>query len=456
MRQQAAAALKLLSLADALLVAASLAVTVQGVPAVNLPLTFLFLLVTPFWMFLLGKAGVYESNRTEGLAGVLRKILSVQVAGSFALLNAFLLAGGVAGLELAARFTLYSGFLLVPEKLLLYVLLPLVRRRGFDHRKVCFVGSWGGARAQQEEFAAHPEWGLEVGCVGIGAADARRYYRYHDGSQLADSFEDLLLQEVIDEVLVVAAPEDVGGERFMLTLCAKYGLTGRVRLTGSPDDRGQIQQYPGDLLTVSGAADRRATRAWKRAMDVVLGGGLLLFVMPLLVVIAILVKLSSKGPMLFLQERVGQNGRRFRVFKFRTMIHNAEHELHTVFHTTISEGPAFKNPNDWRVTHVGRYLRRLSLDELPQLVNVLRGEMSLVGPRPLPVHEAAAVTGEDRRRFSVPPGITCLWQVSGRSDVKFADWMRYDLQYIDNWSLWLDAKLLLRTLPAVISGRGAY
>jgi exopolysaccharide biosynthesis polyprenyl glycosylphosphotransferase len=458
MRHLAAAALRFLRFADTVLLAACLAFVLRTSPPLSPTQTFVVLLVIPCYAFLLNTFGVYESNRTEGFRGMLRKIVSAQVAGGFILYNILFVAFGLRGINLTLRFAICSTLVLAGQKTLLYLLLPLIRKRGFDRRKVCFVGTWEEAAAQERKFNEHPEWGLRIGCVGIGPPDARVYHRFEDGAPLASSFEELLLIEVIDEVLVVATPQNVPAERFMLTLCAKYGLTGRVRIsTGDVVEVGRVQGYLGDVtIAVNNKLDRPATRFGKRAMDLILAGVMLFFAIPVLAVIAILVRLSSPGPILFQQERVGQNGRRFRLIKFRTMIEKAESELHSIYHTSITEGPAFKNPNDWRVTHVGRYLRRFSLDELPQLWNVLRGDMSLVGPRPLPVTEAARVTGEDRRRFSVPPGLTCLWQVSGRSDVRFADWMRLDLQYIDSWSLWLDAKLLLLTVPAVISGRGAY
>jgi lipopolysaccharide/colanic/teichoic acid biosynthesis glycosyltransferase len=175
-----------------------------------------------------------------------------------------------------------------------------------------------------------------------------------------------------------------------------------------------------------------------------------------MLLVALLVKLSSPGPVLFRQRRVGFHGRPFTLLKFRTMMDGAESLAHSLAARNITGGPVFKDRGDWRVTRIGRVLRRFSLDEVPQLLNVLRGEMSLVGPRPLPVHESDAISGAHRRRFTMRPGITCLWQVNGRSDVSYDGWMRYDLQYVDNWSIGLDARLLVRTIPAVLSGRGAY
>lgn len=176
-----------------------------------------------------------------------------------------------------------------------------------------------------------------------------------------------------------------------------------------------------------------------------------------LCLVSILVKLTSPGPIFFRQQRSGLNGRPFTLYKFRTMVTNAEQLKHELAAMNEMNGPVFKLVNDPRTTPVGKFLRKFSIDELPQLINVLRGEMSLVGPRPLPVDEVRRFNDlAHRRRLSVKPGLTCLWQVSGRNKVKdFKDWVRLDLEYIDNWSLWLDLKILCRTLPVVLTGAGA-
>jgi exopolysaccharide biosynthesis polyprenyl glycosylphosphotransferase len=195
----------------------------------------------------------------------------------------------------------------------------------------------------------------------------------------------------------------------------------------------------------------------KQAMDVV--GAALLFVLfsvPMLLV-ALMIKLTSPGPVLFRQQRAGLNGKAFTMLKFRSMTTNAEQRRHELEMLNEMTGPVFKLTHDPRVTRVGRIIRKFSLDEFPQLINVMRGEMSLVGPRPLPLEEVNRFDDlRHRRRLSVKPGITCLWQVSGRNDVNdFRDWVRLDLEYIDNWSLWLDMKILFRTIPVVLLGTGA-
>jgi lipopolysaccharide/colanic/teichoic acid biosynthesis glycosyltransferase len=168
-----------------------------------------------------------------------------------------------------------------------------------------------------------------------------------------------------------------------------------------------------------------------------------------------LIALTSRGPVVFRQQRAGFHGRLFEMYKFRTMVEGAEQLRDRVAHLNEMGGPVFKASGDPRLTRVGRILRRLSLDELPQLVNVLKGEMSLVGPRPLPVYEASQIKGAQRRRLAMRPGMTGLWQVSGRNWIDFEGWMQLDLAYVDRWTLGLDLRILLRTIPVVLSGDGA-
>jgi exopolysaccharide biosynthesis polyprenyl glycosylphosphotransferase len=218
----------------------------------------------------------------------------------------------------------------------------------------------------------------------------------------------------------------------------------RERRADASEDSGLLSARPWQL-------------ALKRALDVVGSTLGLLVLLPLLMIAALAVKVSSPGPVFYVSERVGRDGRPFRMMKFRSMAHGAHDSRATHHHLNIHDsGPVFKIRDDPRVTRVGRFLRRCSIDELPQLWNVLRGDMSLVGPRP-PLPEEFLLYGtRERRRLDVKPGITCIWQVSGRSDLDFETWVDMDLAYIDTWSLRLDARLLGRTVAAVLTGRGAY
>lgn len=195
----------------------------------------------------------------------------------------------------------------------------------------------------------------------------------------------------------------------------------------------------------------------KHTLDFVLSGIALVVLSPLLLFVALAIKLTSPGPVLFRQQRAGLNGRPFTMYKFRSMVTDAEQRKHELEVLNEMSGPVFKVSNDPRITPIGRFLRRYSVDELPQLFNVLRGEMSLVGPRPLPVDEVQRFDDvSHRRRLSVRPGLTCLWQISGRNNLTdFAEWVRLDLKYIDHWSLWLDIKILFLTIPVVLMAKGA-
>ncbi len=215
--------------------------------------------------------------------------------------------------------------------------------------------------------------------------------------------------------------------------------------------------YGRPMLVFRRGPDTSWAAVAKRAIDFVGSTVLLVLASPVMALAAIAIKLTSPGPILFRQERSGLNGRPFVMLKFRSMTTDAEQRKHELEALNEMSGPVFKVTNDPRVTPVGRWMRKYSIDELPQLINVLRGEMSLVGPRPLPVGEVARFDDHaHRRRLSVKPGLTCLWQISGRSEVTdFQEWVRLDLEYIDNWSLWLDLKILLLTVPVVLSGSGA-
>ncbi len=232
----------------------------------------------------------------------------------------------------------------------------------------------------------------------------------------------------------------------------------RQRQTADGPDRADGSAIPWESVMPARAGTLRwgAAHAIKRALDLIGASVGLVLTAPLLAVVAVLIKMDSEGPVLHRMYWVGLRGRRFSGFKLRTMVADAERQRHRLNHLNEMRGPAFKISGDPRITRVGRWLRRSSIDELPQLLNVLRGEMSLVGPRCPQVHEYAAFGPRQCLKLAVVPGLTCLWQVSGRAAITdFDEWVRLDLEYIRNWSLWLDFKILLRTIPAVLTARGA-
>lgn len=196
--------------------------------------------------------------------------------------------------------------------------------------------------------------------------------------------------------------------------------------------------------------------AVKRGIDILASVVLMLVTLPVLVITAVAVAVSTRGPIFYVQERVGRDGRHFRMVKFRSMYVDADERIGDVASLNQKSGPIFKLDNDPRVTAVGRIIRKLSVDELPQLANVLKGDMSIVGPRPPLPREVVEYSPLDRQRLTVTPGLTCIWQVSGRSELDFDEWIQMDLEYIRDWSLGLDLRLILRTIPAILTAKGAY
>jgi len=245
----------------------------------------------------------------------------------------------------------------------------------------------------------------------------------------------------------------------VIEICERGGVPARYLADVFQHRRnGNHHSLPVETLTAVAAQESSddSRLIVKRCADVVLGVLAIACLSPLLVISAVAIKVTTSGPILFTQERYGLNKRRFRMHKFRTMVADAETQQHLLEEYNEASGPVFKIREDPRLTRVGKVLRHLSIDELPQLFNVLRGEMSLVGPRPLPLRDVSRFSDPAlMRRFSVYPGITGLWQVSGRCEVGFDEWIRLVLKYIDVWSLALDFRILIRTVPAVLHGRGA-
>jgi exopolysaccharide biosynthesis polyprenyl glycosylphosphotransferase len=279
--------------------------------------------------------------------------------------------------------------------------------------------------------------------------------------EMVRRLETIMSEHPVDEVLVILPPKSYGPlVEKIVSRCEEEGVMVRVR--AELFELRTAKAYADDLeglpiLTIRSGPHDDWGLLTKRLIDIVGSAILLLMLAPLFLLVALVIKLDSAGPVFFSQERIGLNKRRFRILKFRTMIEGAEKRQAELEEQNEARGPVFKIKNDPRMTRVGRFLRRFSIDELPQLVNVLRGEMSLVGPRPLPVRDVERIdVAAQKRRFSIKPGLTCLWQVNGRSDIGFDEWVRLDLQYIDHWSLGLDMLILLKTIPAVFRGPGAY
>jgi exopolysaccharide biosynthesis polyprenyl glycosylphosphotransferase len=269
---------------------------------------------------------------------------------------------------------------------------------------------------------------------------------------------ELLRQQVIDEIIFAVDSRKLGEMEELFLLCDEQGVRTRVVVDFFPHVNSQVyldRLGPMPLLTFSAAPHDEIRLLAKRVTDVVLAAAALVLLLPFMLLIALLIRVTSPGPAIFRQERCGLNGRRFVFYKFRSMCDHAEEMKASLTHLSHKQ-TAFKIRNDPRLTGVGRFLRKFSIDEWPQLWNVLKGDMSLVGPRPAVPEEVEHYQTWQRRRLRMRPGLTCLWAVKGRDTLDFDTWMKMDMQYIDTWSLALDWKIILRTIPRVLSGRGAY
>ena len=274
-----------------------------------------------------------------------------------------------------------------------------------------------------------------------------------------DSLASVLQERVVDEIIFAVTMQELARLEPVIEHCADVGMRTRVQLEFLPAayTRIYLEKFRDlQLLSLSSAPDSELRLFFKRMFDVALSGVSLVVLSPLLACIAAMIRMTSPGPVFFQQTRCGLGGRRFTLYKFRSMINNAEQMRAELHQLNELDGPVFKISDDPRITMVGRWLRRFSLDELPQLWNILRGDMSFVGPRPAVPEEVEQYEDWQRRRLRMRPGLTCTWVLEGRNHLDFKRWMQLDLSYIDNWSLWLDVKIFLRTIPIVISGRGAY
>jgi exopolysaccharide biosynthesis polyprenyl glycosylphosphotransferase len=356
-------------------------------------------------------------------------------------------------------FALLNLLFLGAERLALRGALQHFRRRGMALRRVVILGTHREALRFARLIQRHPSWGLHlVGLVEDGDKDVAGDAP-HSLPLLGElaQLEEILQNQVVDEVLIARSSGTPEEMEDIFLLCEDLGITARLAVGGFPHviARAHMEEFQGRMLLTFTTQPGTLALALKRLVDL-LAGSLLLAVCAVPgLIIALLIKLESRGPVLFVQERIGLHGRRFRMLKFRSMVVDAEGRRTALHALNEMDGPVFKMRADPRVTTTGWFLRRTSLDELPQLLNVLRGHMALVGPRPPLPEEVSHYRRWQRRRLSMKPGITCLWQVSGRNQVDFEEWMRLDLRYIDTWSLWGDLKILLRTIPAVLSGRGA-
>jgi exopolysaccharide biosynthesis polyprenyl glycosylphosphotransferase len=400
-------------------------------------------------------AGLYDWQRVRDRGAELRCVLgATTTAAALALIFPLISKTGA----FSVMAVVYFG---VGAPVLILALRSIIRLattpRANDIRDIVIVGSGPRALKLYHDLCLQNGGYRVLGFVDSYDGGAEETAGHMLGT--IEQLEGLLMHRAVDEVFIALPVRSCHREiQQVIQVCERVGVRSKylsdIFESVSAKRRGEESGEFTFTAHVMAPEDHRMV--FKRAIDVAGAGLALALVWPVMLISAAAIRLTSPGPVLFVQERYGFNRRRFRMFKFRTMVANAEAAQSTLEDRNEVGGPVFKIKEDPRITSVGKLLRRTSIDELPQLLNVLRGDMSLVGPRPLPVRDVHRFSEAAlMRRFSMRPGITCLWQISGRSNIGFDEWIKLDLRYIDEWSLGLDFSILARTLPAVLKGDGA-
>jgi exopolysaccharide biosynthesis polyprenyl glycosylphosphotransferase len=442
----------------------------QAFPARFYPLSAylpLLPMALAIWGALLLLSGRYRSHRTVPLLDEAWAILRVCVTGTVVFTLALyilridvrLLGNDQVSRSWVLLLGIFSCLLLLCEKLFLRISSRYVRTRGFNYRTVLIVGTNAAALKIADSIHGHRFWGYRIlGFVVNGHSPADSWPGRYPILGEIKHIRHIIERHVVDDVIFAVSRRDLDRLEDLFLSLQEQGIRTRFAVNLFPHTQARVELEELDgipLLSFATGPTSPLPLMAKRLLDVALAALLLLLGLPVVAAIATLIKITSHGDVLFRQTRCGLNGRIFTLYKFRTMVEDAELRRQDLEHLNEMNGPVFKLKSDPRVTAFGRLLRRYSLDELPQLWNVLRGDMSLVGPRPPIPEEVARYERWQRRRLSMKPGLTCLWQVSGRNQIDFDRWMQLDLEYIDSWSPLLDLKILLRTIPAVLSGRGA-
>lgn len=424
----------------------------------------LFILLVLFlaWQISFRMVGLYRSRRMSTRFQEAIDILKVTTVSTFLLLTSgYIFKISLIDIPFLVTFWIISSSILIASRVVLHTFLKNIRRLGRNTRRMVIIGTGERALAFARKIKQSPDLGYNItGFIDDPWSGLEKFqgngWRHLGG---LNEFQEILRKNVIDEVVIsLPVKSHYDNISTIINLCEQQGII--IRFLSDLFDLKIAKSYIDNLdgiplLTLHTVPVEQWHLVVKRTLDIAVSSISLILLLPLFILVFALIKLDSRGPVFFIQERVGLNKRRFHLFKFRTMIQNAEHLRDQLAELNEVSGPVFKIKNDPRLTRVGIWLRKMSIDELPQLINVLKGDMSLVGPRPPIPTEVEQYQWRDRRRLSMKPGITCLWQVNGRSNCPFEKWMELDKEYIDNWSLWLDFKILAKTIPAVIRGSGA-
>lgn len=402
-------------------------------------------------------SGLY--NRSSGhILDEASSILGATSVGAMFTLAVVFLSQGYAYSRLLFIYAwVLSLLLLLLGRVGRQLVISLMRSRGKGLRNVLVVGGDNMGRMVMNIMASEPGRGYRA--VGFLCDQSNGDFGRFKWLGPVSKLGEVLRQDEVDEVFITAPASSRGRVMSITELCQRKRVPFKIvpdlyEISLSGVDMNDLGGIP--LIGMRESSIQGVNLFLKRAMDLCVSAMVLVGASPVLLVVAAAIKLDSPGPVLFTQERLGRDGKPFKIYKFRSMKAEAEKEVAELVDLNEASGPLFKIRSDPRLTRVGRWLRRISLDEVPQLINVLKGEMALVGPRPPLASEVEVYQDWHKKRLEVAPGVTGLWQVSGRSELPFDEMVMLDIYYIENWSPGLDAKILLRTLPAVLSGRGAY
>ncbi|GAB4322968.1 MAG: sugar transferase [Bacteroidales bacterium] len=418
------------------------------------------LLIVPVWFILIKSTHMAEMHRTKRYSQIIASYLRIVVIGLGALfLFMFLFKLNNISRLTILFFGLLNFMILVAVRITVYRIIKYFRVKGYNSRNVIVVADESSDEFI-EKILENKEWGYRLKYIVTNSSYI--YKKYKDIVSVHPervSIRNLIDLEIVDEVIYCKNEINQNNLRQLIADCQEVGVIFRMQsqLFGVAASRTKLNHFDDTpFLTFDNTPTEHFAYRVKNIFSVVVAAIILLIWSPVMLLIALAIKLTSKGPVFFKQERVGLRGRTFKMYKFRTMVVNAEELKKTLMDQNEMDGPVFKIKNDPRITGIGRFLRKTGLDELPQFINVLKGEMSLVGPRPPVPDEVKQYERWQLRRLSMKPGITCTWQIKpNRNDISFEDWMKMDLQYIDNWSNKLDLVLFFKTIRTIIKGTGS-
>lgn len=418
-------------------------------------------LLLVIWGSALYFCGAYEAFRVRSLSEILFTLTKSMLAGVILFASAaYLLKLHFLSRTFIVLIFIVSWLLLCAERIFLIYFLKNIRKKGLNFRNVLIVGTGPRAQLFVSMVQKHPELGLKI--IGFVDEDADMRGQQISGYSVIGTTNDLqqiFEKHIVDDVIVIIPRSWLEHIENALLYCEQVGK--RVSLAVdlfslkiSKVKHSTLCDFP--LLTFQTTSDKVGQLLIKRFLDIVISAAALMILCPLFLFLITVIKSTSKGPVFFKQKRSSLNGRTFTLYKFRTMVDDAEKMLDSLKQHNEMGGPVFKMTDDPRVTPCGKWMRKFSLDELPQLWHILWGDMSIVGPRPPIPAEVAHYQPWQLRRLSMRPGLTCLWQIKGRNKiVNFDEWMKLDLQYIDGWSLWLDLQIFFKTIPVVLFAVGA-